>query len=534
MTTERDNSRPLNLQLWSDRPEVNAAVDAIFAECATGGGIKRQHTRMKTCLKVVLLNLFNCHAADPSCYVRYSRRNVTLLNAYNIFELSNEQIGKAVDNLVALGYVENVKGKWSPDKEKRRQSRMTATDTLIARMRTCEVSPIMTALHPDASAVILKDFEKVLLEYDHTDDTRRMQLEMTTINKILSESFINLYMSDKELNALNERMRTGRVPEHEWHLADDIEDEDETPRGSIDFTTKALRRIFNNGSFKQGGRLYGGWWQSIPRDYRRYIRINRMNTVEVDFSAFHINLIYWLEGVPIPVGDLYTLEGFPPETRNVVKQCLLTMINAKDRKEAMASIRQKIRGYKNKRKKIDGVWIVEKKELPDKDKIVLPLGISKIEKIITTFEQKHRAIKDWLFSGKGTVLQFWDSQIAVEILLLLAKQGIAALPLHDSFMVEEPHKLALQRIMTKAYYKITGRYPNMDAKSSLTDENTERGIETMEAEYQAKMADGTYSQGFRRKYSKYVNNYEEWKKITGKDNVKVYSRISAIDPRDML
>ncbi len=78
------------------------------------------------------------------------------------------------------------------------------------------------------------------------------------------------------------------------------------------------------------------------------------------------------------------------------------------------------------------------------------------------------------------------------------------------------------------------RYPNMDAKNSLTDENTKQGMEGMETHYQAKMEGGTYSQWFRRKYSNYVSSYEEWKKVTGKDIIKAYSRISAIHPRDLL
>jgi hypothetical protein len=525
---ELENARPLQLQLWSDRPEVNAATEAIFKECAAVAGIKRQHQRMKDCLKVVLLNLFTTHAADPSQYVRYARRNVTLIKRYNVQLLSNEQIEHAVDNLVKLAYAENTLGRWSPDKEKRRQSRVRATDALIARMKAFGVTPLMAATHVEASTIILKDADKLLMEYEPTEDTCRMQLEMAVINKLLSETFVSLYMPDAELYKLKERMRTGKVPELEPDLDED--DEDETPRGSIDLTSKSLRRIFNNSSFVEGGRLYGGWWQGIPRDYRKYIRINRMNTVELDFSAFHISLIYWLEGLPVPEEDLYTLEGFPEGTRQVVKQCLLTMINAKDRKEAMASINQKIRGYKTKRTKVEGVWQITRKNFHEKDMIVLPAGIKKVDKIIKAFEKKHEPIKKWFFSGKGRTLQYQDSQIAVEILLILAKQEIPALPLHDSFIVVEPYKTKLEKVMVQAYHIITGRYPKLDSKDSLTEENTLQGIQKMDEHYRAKMDNGTYSKWFRRKYSNYVGNYEEWKQLTGTSTIKTYSRISATYP----
>lgn len=523
---ELENARPLQLQLWSDRPEVNDATEAIFRECAAVAGIKRQHQRMKDCLKVVLLNLFTTHAADPSQYVRYARRNVTLIKRYNVQLLSNEQIEHAVDNLVKLAYAENTLGKWSPAKEKRRQSRMRATDPLIARMKAFGVTPLMAATHADASAVILKDADKQLIEYEPTEEIYRMQQEMAVINKLLSETLINLYMPDAELHKLQERMRTGKVPELEPDLDED--NEDETPRGSIDITHKSLRRIFNNNSFVEGGRLYGGWWQSLPRDYRKYIRINRMNTVEVDFSAFHINLIYWLEGLSPPEGDPYNLEGFPSGTRSVVKLCLLIMINAKDRKQAMRAINDRVRGFKYKSININERWKRQKVFFHEKDMIILPNGISKVETIIDTFEHKHEQIKTWFFSGKGTTLQFWDSQIAVEILLMLAKKNIPALPLHDSFMVEEPYRQKLERIMSEAYYKVTGRYPNVEAKYSLSEENRDvRGQEEMEAHYQAKMEDGTYSRWFREKYNNYVTTCEEWKKLTGEGTTRFYTRISA-------
>ena len=28
-------------------------------------------------------------------------------------------------------------------------------------------------------------------------------------------------------------------------------------------SNKFVRRIFNNGTFEEGGRFYGGWWQRI-------------------------------------------------------------------------------------------------------------------------------------------------------------------------------------------------------------------------------------------------------------------------------
>jgi restriction system protein len=39
----------------------------------------------------------------------------------------------------------------------------------------------------------------------------------------------------------------------------------------IDWINKFVRRIFNNSSWNEGGRYYGGWWQRIPKEWREKI-----------------------------------------------------------------------------------------------------------------------------------------------------------------------------------------------------------------------------------------------------------------------
>lgn len=523
---EFDNAVPLNIEIWSDWPEVDAAIDAIFDEFVTHKWIQREHDRMKTCLKVILLHLYTCHLSDPTRYVRYSRSHRSWLRQYNCLELSADQVSKTVDRLKMLKHVDDTHGEWTPDDKNRRQSRMRATATLIERIKEFQVSPLMVSLHPEAETIILKDKNKKRIEHQSTDETRRMGAEMQTINDLLSKTFINLYMSDNDLQRLQERMRDGKEPspdDHRYEGTDEDENVmDEAPRGAIDFTKKSLKRIFNNGSLRQGGRLYGGFWQAIPREHRKYIRINHMNTIEVDFSSMHISLIYWLKGLPVPEDDLYTLGGFPEGTRDVVKKCLLTMINAKNRKKAMRSINERIRGYKIRAVTVNGKKVKVKKVFHEKDRIILPPGAKKIEGIIAAFEHKHEAIKDWFFTGRGVELQYWDSQIAVEILLTLAKQGVPCLPLHDSFIVSEPQAAGLRGVMSEAFHKVTGRYPRVDAKDSLTDENIGRGEEAMEEHYRWKMEGGRFSPAFRKEWSIYVGSIDEWKKVTGKNNIFFY------------
>ena len=137
-------------------------------------------------------------------------------------------------------------------------------------------------------------------------------------------------------------------------------------------------------------------------------------------------------------------------------------------------------------------------------------------------KKKHAKIKHYFFSGKGVELQYWDSQIAFEILCTLARHGVPCLPLHDSFIVSHPQADGLHEVMSESFYKVTGRYPNVDKKLSLIDLNHRLSITELEEEYQARMADGKYSDEFRQNFSSYVDGIEKWRQVTGKDNIFIY------------
>lgn len=127
-------------------------------------------------------------------------------------------------------------------------------------------------------------------------------------------------------------------------------------------------------------------------------------------------------------------------------------------------------------------------------------------------------VKNDIFTGRGVELQYWDSQIAVEILTMLADAGVPALPLHDSFIVSEPQEAGLREVMSAAFHNVTGRHPRVDAKDSLTDANRKRGKEAMEAHYLMKN-----SKEFAEKWSVYNNSNAEWRKVKGKSSIVLFS-----------
>ena len=193
-----------------------------------------------------------------------------------------------------------------------------------------------------------------------------------------------------------------------------------------------LHRVFNNGKFSLGGRFYGSVHQQLPKDYRKHIFINDNPTVELDYSALHIRMLYHLEGVDFRK-DPY--EGI--EEREKFKTVQLILINAKDRKKAVCGIRKELMemGYRT--------------GLKDED----------IEGLIETFVSLHPTISKFLHSGVGLKLQNIDSKIMDNILTNLTKMGIPALPVHDSVIVEKGYEEELKYQMVNCYKKVIGFEP---------------------------------------------------------------------------
>ena len=83
-----------------------------------------------------------------------------------------------------------------------------------------------------------------------------------------------------------------------------------------------MTRIFNNGSYNEGGRFYCQL-QNLPKKQRNNLRFDSEPTIEIDFSGMHPHLLYHLQGDDFR-GDPYEIEGFD---RDAVKVAFNTLIN---------------------------------------------------------------------------------------------------------------------------------------------------------------------------------------------------------------
>ena len=246
-----------------------------------------------------------------------------------------------------------------------------------------------------------QDNQKYLARYDVTEDIARMRDQMAFINDVLARATFDLEITRDELEALEDQM-------HE--RGKERSDGD----GRLRLQDTVLYRVFNDSSFKTGGRLYGGWWQTIPSRFRNRIRINRKRTVELDFRSLHPTMLYAKLGLEVPT-DLYDVRVHPrsfgdgltqSDYRTLVKRCFNAMLNANHRiVHAPQDIDLQVWGLK---------W----------------------KQMVDAILEKHSPIADQFFMGRGLALQFDDSEIAINVMEGFAKKYgmVPLLPIHDSFI----------------------------------------------------------------------------------------------------
>ena len=348
---------------------------------------------------------------------------------------------RAYLGLLELGYLQVTKPGYH-DKVGRKdgtaRSRLTryvATDQLLSLFREDELKalpaivPQYTLLDPLKISIKHTDDQgvkrKTSLVVPENDTTKQMRLNLGIINAALAQHWFDLEISMDELGSLQRR------------LANDPEDE-----RSLRFDKRSLFRVFNDANLETGGRFYGGWWQNIPKEYRRRLIINRKPTVELDYSNQHPTILYSMENAERPsdcYSEVLNHKQLPKgksraSARKMVKQAFNAMLNA-DRYIMHAP---------------NGVHPKE-----------LGLTWAELSDAITEF---HAPIAHHFYKGVGLRLQRIDSDIAELVMLNFATKGIPILPLHDSFLMHHGYETELAQQMSLAFQKVTGYKPKIDAK----------------------------------------------------------------------
>jgi hypothetical protein len=424
-----DLSQPLDVHRWSDNPEVNAFVGAIYEQHFSGGNalIRKKH------LKVLLLDLYVRWCIDPALKTAIQRdanayRAGSRYNALHISKLTAE----VVDVLVEAGLLFQAIGYSDRVSKRGRVTRIWPTPSLIKAFEEARFGPMDIGVYADRETVILRDEAGNDIEYDDDDNTNRMRTTIQSYNSLLRRTFIDI----PELDERFIRITDGGMDSRLYVTQND----------------KFVRRIFNRGSFEDGGRLYGGWWQRCPKEWRAQIFINDQPVTELDYSGLHPVLLYASEGIDYwreIGGDPYAIripgmEAFNDQRlRKLAKRLFLIAINARDDKAACSAFRADAEASSPEKRMSNGLLL----------------------SLLDALREKHPKIAHLIATDQGIKLQNLDAHIAERIIERFTGKRVPVLAIHDSFIVPLAYGNVLRHEMVRAFVEITGAF-----KVRLTEE----------------------------------------------------------------
>lgn len=241
--------------------------------------------------------------------------------------------------------------------------------------------------------------------YRETGRTRKLRKEVETINQWLGSAPFYLCGSPSNL------------------------DEDGQP---IDPTKRSVRRIFNNGVWTEGGRLYGAFWETMPRAMRfDLLRIGSAKEpagepiCDVDYGQLFPRLAYVRAGLSTTPDELYDVFG-DGTSRAGVKKLLNALLFHK--------------GHLTR-------WPTG----TAKD-----FGGMKLTDAVAAIYSAHKPIAHLFGTGVGHKLAFMESTILVEVLTRLRFMNIVALPLHDAVLVAQSNGEIAKHEMEETFMTALG------------------------------------------------------------------------------
>jgi len=242
-----------------------------------------------------------------------------------------------------------------------------------------------------------------LIDYRETEETRRLRAEVETLNRFLASADIRMVPDGGPVVVTTRRMlhRSFTVPPG----AEDAE------------------------RFDRGGRLFGGFWQVLPKARRHALRIDGEPVADLDYSSMFLRLAYLEAGEMPPEGDLYaTVPGlYETRWRQGVKKLVSAMLF---RTTPLTRIPADLKGH-------------------------LPEGMTGAQARTAIFSA-YPALHGVFETGVGFRLMHTESRVLLAALRRLIALGTPALPMHDGLMVAQSKAEDTRAAMCSAAEEVVG------------------------------------------------------------------------------
>lgn len=196
----------------------------------------------------------------------------------------------------------------------------------------------------------------------------------------------------------------------------------------VNVQARRLYRSFTMGSFESGGRLFGGFWETLPKSARtKGISVEGEYVVGLDYSQLNPLLAYSLAKAQPSSGDAYTLPGLENH-REGVKKVFNAMLFDHSRRT----------------------------KFPKGARKLFPRRV-KVADVTAAIFERHPMLKGTLsVAGIGHSLQFLESKIMMGVLRRCQKKEIVALPVFDCVVVRASAAGRVKTIMEEEFKSVAG------------------------------------------------------------------------------
>lgn len=317
-------------------------------------------------------------------------------NRYQTFSFPRS-FPKMLDGLCALGFAEQTIG----EQHKFRRTTVKAGVKLIELINEHKVTLEDLQEIEGEEIIILKSRKR-----GHWDEGKRVDYRDTPTTRRLRNEL-------REINS--------------WLAMADIHFDVAAYDRPVDVQARRLRRNFTGGRFDSGGRLFGGFWENLPKPVRSQgIRIEGATVVGLDFSQLNPVLAYHSAKAVPPPGDAYTLPG--------------------------------LENYRDGVKKIFNAMLFNNhvKKFPKGARVLFPRRI-KCKDVTDAILRRHPNLKVVLSIFEiGHKFQYLESGIMMGILRECRKRDIVALPVFDCVVVKLSAENTVRKIMLREFKAVTG------------------------------------------------------------------------------
>lgn len=437
-----DNSSAFDADLSVDNPEIKGFIGNLLTNYPINPNTKNKTMdQVVEYLFMVLANIARAYMARECVAIP---RSSSFLNGETVFssrKLSKSAFINVLDFLRDNKLIAEHKGHFDRQNNSGKISRYWATKSLYQHFETLKSSDFFTV--KSIQPVILHDISGKSVPFEENQISKNFSGEILYINAFYKSNEFQFIRDISDSKFINPYYKYNNP----LYITPSILGRNENACREILYPS--LSAVFSRGDFYSGGRLYsivkrGVGWQNLSQEERNTITINHEPTVELDFRALHISMLYALMGKQLKE-DPYAY--FSPEMRTLYKTLMLRLLNAGSVSGTLQSIERTL-------------WTLNRKPLIFSKELKFLNAVEQFQpdwrELVIALMEHHKTIQRYFGSDCGIYLQRLDGEMMLRILSILTSEGIPALPVHDSVIVPQGAQSRATEVMGEVYRRYMG------------------------------------------------------------------------------